>query len=52
MQAPIRWHADERRLRANGLTPIEIADRLGKSARTVRWLFAADRPAGRNKAVL
>ena len=52
MQAPIRWHADARRLRADGLTLIEIAERLGKSARTVRWVFAADRPAGLNKAVL
>jgi hypothetical protein len=51
MKTPIRWHADVRRLRADGLTPIEIAERVGKSVRAVRWVFAVDRPAGRNHDV-
>ena len=40
MKTPIRWHAEARRLRAQGLTPIEIAMTLNRALSTVRLALA------------
>lgn len=37
MRIPIRWHAEARRLRADGKTPVEIAKTLSRPLSTVRW---------------
>ena len=36
MKKPIRWHAEARRMRADGLSPQRIAEGLGKALSTVR----------------
>jgi hypothetical protein len=47
MRIPIRWHAEARRLRADGLTPIEIAVLLGRAVSSVRSALG---PASQEKA--
>lgn len=39
MRVPIRWHAEARRLRADGQTPVEIAKTLNRPLSTVRWVL-------------
>ena len=47
MRIPTRWHAEARRLRADGLTPIEIAVLLGRAVSSVRSALG---PASQEKA--
>ena len=42
MQAPIRWHAEARRMRAQGHGAREIAALVGKSHSAVKWLFKGE----------
>jgi len=43
MKAPIRWHADARRLRNDGLTAAEIVAALNRSQSIVYEVLAASR---------
>ena len=42
MQAPIRWHAEARRMRAQGYGAREIAALVGKSHSAVKWVFKGE----------
>ena len=42
MQAPIRWHAEARRMRAQGHGAREIAALVGKSHSAVKWVFKGE----------
>ena len=42
MQAPIRWHAEARRMRAQGHGVREIPALVGKSHSAVKWLFKGE----------
>ena len=45
MRAPIRWHAEARRMRAQGHDPRRIAAELGRSLAAVRYVLGPmDRP--------
>ena len=44
MRAPIRWHAEARRMRALGHDPRRIAAELGRSLAAVRYVLG---PMGR-----
>src|SRR5258708_688945 len=49
MRIPIRWHAEARRMRADGLSPQRIAEGLGRPLSTVREVLdgtGQGKPAG------
>jgi hypothetical protein len=45
VKKPIRWHAEARRLRADGLSSRRIAERVGKCHSAVKWVLRGERGA-------
>jgi predicted transcriptional regulator len=45
MKKPIRWHAEARRLRADGLSSRRIAELVGKCHSAVKWVLRGERSA-------
>ena len=45
MEMPIRWHAEARRMRAQGHGARKIAALVGKSHSAVKWVFSQGKPA-------